>query len=112
MNTGSATRKNKSLHDVVRGWLDDWIERLNQESRRVRRDAKARRGVVTEKHRIRTIFGGHFYALVVRPDDDAACEDWIEAPKALWESVTIEGLGDDAIVEYGIGKPDIPRRVS
>ena len=73
---------------------------------------RAKRGIVVEKHCVRTIFGGHFYALVVCPEDDGACQDWIEAPKALWESTTIAGLGDDTIVEYGIGKPDIPRRVT
>ena len=61
-------------------------------------------GTVTEKHTILDLCTGRpRHALVVRRDD-ACVEDWFFVPTALWAKVTIEGLGGDCRVAYGVGR--------
>lgn len=62
-------------------------------------------GTVTEKHTIVDLrTGRRRHALVVRPDDDAACEDWFFVSSYMWKCVTIEGVGGNDRVKYAPGR--------
>lgn len=62
-------------------------------------------GTVTEKHTILDLKTGRTRrAIVVRADSNDGIEDWLFVAPALWNKLSIEGLGNHYRVEYGLGR--------
>lgn len=57
--------------------------------------------VIGKMQAVDLLKGGHVYVLTVRCHDDACCEDNLVVSKEMYDSVCIEGLGRDSVIEYG-----------